>query len=197
MENTTGNEIENQIEVKKERSSFGTLFLYLFIGLIIAFSVRMIIEPTVVVGDSMESNLHDGEYMLNLKTAYLFSEPEYGDVVIVDGESDNLGVRFLIKRVIGLPEDTIEIKDNKLYRNGQLIKEDYIAEPMKDTTDMKVELKEEEVFVMGDNRNNSLDSRVIGPIDYKEEIRGEVILRLFPFDQSYKDGHFALSNKNN
>lgn len=187
MENNTQN---NQIRDKG--GGYKSLLIYLLIGVILAFGIRTIVEPTVVVGESMEKNLHDGEYMLNLKLAYCLTEPDYGDVVIVDVNDDESmkNVNFMIKRVVGLPGDTIEFKDNKLYRNGILIHEDYIAEPMENVEDMVVELGKNEVFVLGDNRNNSLDSRSIGPISYKDEIRGKVILRLFPFDQSYKNGTF-------
>lgn len=179
-----------RMKKKKERVNFLTLLLYIGLGLMIAFGVRLIIEPTVVVGHSMMPNLKDGQYMLNLKTAYQFGNPDYGDVVIVDTVDQNESAHYLIKRVIGLPGDTIEIKDNTLYRNGVKVMENYILEPMRNNNNLKVTLGEEEIWVMGDNRNNSMDSRAIGPVNYKRDIRGKVILRLYPFDQSFKDGHF-------
>lgn len=192
MENTNKKEL---IKTKKEgRSifkSFLSLCIYIVIGIVIALTVRAVVEPTVVVGHSMETDLHDGQYMLDLKTAYLFNNPKYGDVVIVNTKGI-LPEDFIIKRVIGVSGDTIEIKNNQLYRNGKHIQEDYIAEPMKGNTDMKVKLGKDQYFVMGDNRNDSLDSRVFGPVT-KERIRGEVVLRLFPFDQSYKNGNFNLT----
>lgn len=186
--------MENNTHINKKDKGGGikSLLFYLLVGFVLAFGIRAVVEPTVVVGESMEKNLHDGEYMLNLKVAYQLTEPDYGDVVIVNvnGNENMRDIDFMIKRVVGLPGDTIEFKNNELYRNGKLIKEDYIAEPMENVENMIVELGEDEIFVLGDNRNYSLDSRMIGPVNYKNEIRGKVILRLFPFDQSYKIGNF-------
>lgn len=134
-----------------------------------------------VVGHSMDSTLYDGQRLiLNLK-AYSNKEPEYKDIVVV--KRDDLSVKYLIKRVIGLPGDTIEIKDNQLYINGKLTDEDYINEPMQ-TDDLYIEVPEGKVFIMGDNRNHSVDSRninVIGLIDY-DEILGKAVFSFSTFE---------------
>lgn len=182
-----------QNNLKEKIKGLKSLFTYIIVGVIVAFGIRVLIEPTVVVGESMEKNLHDGEYMLNLKIAYHLSNPDYGDVVIVeqrDYDNEHGDTVYMIKRVVGLPGDTIEFRDNELYRNGVHIYEDYIAEPMKNVENMTVQLGENEIWVLGDNRNHSLDSRSIGPVNYKKDVRGKVIMRLFPFDQSYKSGTF-------
>lgn len=175
---------KNPISPAKQR--WVETLLYVFIGLILAFLVRMVIEPTIVVGESMFPTLEDGQYLINYKLAYKTEEPEFGDIVIVEPEKAPTDGR-LIKRVIGLPGDTVEIKNDELYLNGKKLEEPYIREPMKKTENLKVKLGKDEIFVMGDNRNNSLDSRFIGPINYKKEVRGKVVLRIFPFDQSFKD----------
>jgi len=77
---------------------------------------------------------------------------------------------YWIKRVIGLPGDTIEIKSDKLYKNGKLLDEPYINEPMENNSDLKVVVPARHIFVMGDNRNNSEDSRVIGCVPYENII---------------------------
>lgn len=176
---------------KKELSSFATFLIYLGIGLVVAMGVKMLVEPTLVVGESMEPNLHSGEYMVNLKTAYSKGEPKRGDIVIVEPHDDSIGVQFMIKRVVGLPGDVIKIVDNQVYLNGDPLDEPYILEEMTSTEDMTTIINEDEVFVMGDNRNNSLDSRDFGAMSIKKQIRGKVIFRVYPTNQSYKDIEIA------
>ena len=81
---------------------------------------------------------------------------------------------FIIKRVVGIGGDHIEIKDNELYLNGELLEEDYINGAMINSEDMVVDVPEGKVFVMGDNRNNSLDSRKLGYFDFDEDVIGRV-----------------------
>ena len=131
----------------------------------------------------MQNNFHDGDKLIVSKLSYVIGEPERFDVVIfhADEESD------YIKRVIGLPGETIEYKDNMLYVNGQPIKENYLDYitydfNLKEILDSET-VPEGYVFVLGDNRTNSLDSRYekVGfvPMD---EIVGKVVLRYGPFD---------------
>lgn len=181
---------KNKVNPKKEKGTFRSVLTYILIGVLFAFGLRLFVEPTVVVGESMLPNLKDGEYLINFKLSYTLSEPEYGDVVIIDME-DRGNPNFLIKRVVGLPGDVIAIKDDQLYRNNELIYEDYIYEEMEGNEDIEITLGEHELWVMGDNRNNSLDSRHIGPVHYKEDIRGEIVFRLFPFNQSFKNENFG------
>lgn len=181
---------KNKVNPKKEKETFRSVLTYILIGVLFAFGLRLFVEPTVVVGESMLPNLKDGEYLINFKLSYTLSEPEYGDVVIINME-DRGNPNFLIKRVVGLPGDVIAIKDDQLYRNNELIYEDYIYEEMEGNKDVEITLGEHELWVMGDNRNNSLDSRHIGPVHYKEDIRGEIVFRLFPFNQSFKNENFG------
>lgn len=179
--------------IKAKAKSWVNFLLYALIGFTLAICLRLVVEPSVVIGDSMLPNLKDGEYIINYRLAYLFDKPQYGDVVIVE-KNQKFGHTHLIKRVVGLPGDKVEIRENVLYINGQKFEEPYILEEMRNNTDMEFILKENEIFVMGDNRNNSLDSRVIGPIDYKEDVRGKVVFRILPFNQSFKvDGQYAQS----
>ncbi|MBR5815821.1 MAG: signal peptidase I, partial [Anaerotignum sp.] len=116
--------------------------------------------------------------------------PDYGDVVICKLDEGS-GYENIIKRVIGLPGDEIDIVENEddedvydLYVNGEYIEEDFLGEPM--MTDGNIEypfeVPENSYFVMGDNRNESLDSRreSVGAI-HKDDLMGKVVLRLYPF----------------
>ncbi|SDZ26050.1 signal peptidase I [Proteiniborus ethanoligenes] len=176
----------------------------------IAFVLALIInifvfEMTGVDGRSMNPTLNHGDRLFAIKTNQIFkSVPKYGDIVIVDGNINKnrtiideakdsaiistilrrKNMDFLIKRVIGVPGDTLEIRNNKLYRNGELIEEIYIFEEMI-TEDMSIRIPDGHVFVMGDNRNDSRDSRDIGPIPLKN-VRAKVIIRLYPFNKMGK-----------
>ncbi|WP_214688509.1 signal peptidase I [Exiguobacterium sp. s163] len=168
-----------------ERNGFLKGYLpYLLLGLMLAFAIRLIISPTVVVGESMEGSLHDGDYLIVNKLAYKVGEPEYGDVVILDADVVP-GHEVYIKRIVGLPGDVLESKEGILYRDGKRVDEPYALETM-ESEDFKLVVPENEVFVLGDNRNNSADSRVFGTLDYKDEVIGKALIRLNPLDQGYK-----------
>lgn len=152
----------------------------LLLAIVASFIIMSFFRVTVVNGHSMDNTLYDNQRLLLSVRAYDHKDPEYKDIVVI--ERDDLSVRYLIKRVIGVPGDTVEIKNNKLYINGEAIYEDYIREEML-TDDLSVTIPEGKIFVMGDNRNNSLDSRnmnVIGLIDY-DEILGKAIFSLSGF----------------
>lgn len=157
---------------------------YLVIGVLLALVIRLVISPTVVVGESMEGSLHDGDYLIVNKLSYKMDKPAYGDVVILDAETVP-GHDIYIKRVVGLPGDTIEVKDGELVRNGEVIAEPYAKEKM-ESEDMTVTVPEGDVFVLGDNRNHSMDSRIIGTLNYQKEVIGEAVFRVLPFDQNFK-----------
>ena len=142
-----------------------------FIGLLFS---EFVLQRVYVNGASMEPNYHDGDSVFMRKQTCFIS---YGDVVILEGEYKN-GEHLLIKRVVGCPGDTIEISDSgDVFRNGELLNEAYIMEKITSENRgnfFSVVLGDDEYFVMGDNRNNSWDSRMIGPIK-KEKIEGIVI----------------------
>jgi signal peptidase I len=112
-----------------------------------------------IEGQSMEPNLHDGEYVLIDKVSYALHPPERGDVIVFvrPGEKD------YIKRVIGLPGDTVEVRGGQVIVNGIVLDEPYLNQPMNTNVTAR-QVEPGHYFVMGDNRNNSSDSRSFGPI---------------------------------
>lgn len=146
------------------------------------------IRPTVVYGPSMEPSYYDREYLL-ISKAYVYTMGlEKGDVIIFkthlkleNGEEKNL-----IKRVIGVAGDTVEIKDGKVYINGTAISETYTdGSPTESFGESKWVVGKDEYFVLGDNRDNSKDSRFddVGLID-KKTIMGKVMLRVLPLSRA-------------
>ena len=148
-------------------------------ALVIALLVRQFIfEPVRVDGHSMDDTLANGEVMFVTKFDYLFGEPERGQVVICHYPNSR---ENYIKRLIGLPGDTIEISGGVTYLNGEALKEDFIDNPT--SRDFgPITLGEGEYFVMGDNRANSNDSRMVGPLS-KSQIVGHVRFLFFPFNR--------------
>ena len=152
------------------------------IALAIFLMVRFITGPCMVSGISMEDTLHDGDFLLSERTGYHFYDPERFDVVeFYPGEDKSIQY---IKRIIGLPGETVQIdKDGRIYINGEELAEEYGKGPMMDAgcaSGEGITLGEDEVFCLGDNRNNSLDSRFIGPVKISQ-IYGHPYFRLFPF----------------
>lgn len=181
----------------------GQIVFIVFVMLLLSV---FIIQPYQVSGESMEPTFgEEGEKVLVFKTPFYFrSGPNYGDIVVIDNRAKRartLKDEFLetpllakifsinndhiwIKRVIGLPGDTIAFQDGKIFRNGVLIKEEYIKEEMAHPFET-AKVPENCVFVMGDNRNNSSDSRQCGPYPIVN-VQGKVVLRYFPLNKLCK-----------
>lgn len=154
-------------------------------AVVLALVIRtFIFEPVSVQGSSMADTLHNGEITFTFKTGYLFNAPQRQDVVIC--HYPNRKENF-VKRIIGVPGDTVAIVGTTVYINGQPLEEPYLNPERNryDHTMMPVTLGENEYFVMGDNRDNSNDSRnlsQVGPIT-RDMIVGHVTCVLFPFNQ--------------
>lgn len=135
-----------------------------------------------VKGTSMVNSLEDKDQLFAENISYKFADPKRGDIVIVYPFANNKNERY-VKRVIGLPGETIEIKDDAIYINGKELEDKYKAEPMGAQQVGPITLGEDEYYVLGDNRNDSSDSRLseIGPIP-KDRILSHVLFRVYPFD---------------
>jgi len=161
-----------------------------------------IFEMTTVSGTSMSPTLNNNDRLFSFKINQIFKiVPEYGDIVVVDCNTSRLRTlsdeikdsalistitrkankNILVKRVIGKSGDTLEFINGKLYRNGELLEENYIKEDMINK-DFKITIPDDHIFVMGDNRNNSKDSRTVGPIPVKN-VLAKVLFRAYPFDK--------------
>lgn len=164
-ENTSPSETGHKNK-KEKRFSLADTLQFIFLLAVIALIIFIRQMPLFTVdGHSMDHTYAHGDLLVGDKNAEIHS----GDILII--YSDVLSER-IVKRCIGLPGDKIKIKGNIVYVNGKQLKEDYIAEPMV-TDDMSVTLGDDEYFVMGDNRNDSTDSREIGPIP-KDKIEAKV-----------------------
>jgi len=151
--------------------------------LVAVFTLLQLALPrSVVNGTSMQPSFNEGERLVISRLNYLFGEPQRGDIVVFNSPRplrDN--EPSLIKRVIGLPGDTVELRNQQVYVNGTVLQEPYINEPCSasDCSDEIWELGPEEYFVMGDNRNVSRDSRSFGAVP-ADNIIGEALLRFWP-----------------
>ena len=157
------------------------------ISLAIIIPIRyFLVQPFFVKGASMETTFEDGNYILIDEISYRFRDPERGEVVVFRFPEDK--TQFFIKRIIGLPEETIEIKNdqviihNKQYPEGFVLNESYLSGGQHTIGDFRFKLDDNEYFVLGDNRLRSSDSRRWGPLN-RSLITGKVFLRAWPLNE--------------
>lgn len=145
--------------------------------------VTFIGQRVMVDGRSMEDTLQDRDNLICDKISYRFKEPERFDIVVIY-PTEAKDARW-IKRIIGLPGEEVRIdSEGNIYINGEILEENYGKEVIQDPgmAVQTIKLGEDEYWVMGDNRNHSSDSRVIGPVP-KERIIGKAFLRIYPFSK--------------
>ncbi len=149
-------------------------------AIVLAFLITHFVgQQTLVLGQSMEPNLYEDQKLVVDKVSYHFRQPERGEIVVVDMGPDELP---LIKRVIGLPGETLEIKNHRVLINGEILAETYLAVIMNQDYG-PITIPADHVFVMGDNRNVSLDSRMIGPVPL-ERITARAWMRVWPLEKA-------------
>lgn len=198
MKNLDDNENQFEWKIKSNYDSFLKTFgefiieiiKVVIISLAIIIPVRyFLIQPFYVKGASMEPNFHDHEYLIIDEISYRLNSPERGDIIIFRYPKDPS--QYFIKRIIGLPGETIKIKDNKIYIKNdgladfiELDESEYLPGDIGTFNYGRSEyvLETDEFFVMGDNREQSLDSRRFGPVDQRLII-GKAWIRGWPFDK--------------
>lgn len=170
-----------------KQSFIGEIINFALVALLIVLPIRMFIaQPFIVSGASMETTFSSGEYLIVDQVSYRFEEPIRGDVIIFRYPKDPS--KFFIKRIIGIPGDTIDIKGNVVtlinaeHPEGIVLSEPYIRDMAPNTT-LTETLGEDEYFVMGDNRNASSDSRMWGVLQ-RDKIVGRAFLRLYPISHA-------------
>jgi len=151
----------------------------IMVTVIVTYIILYFVQVSRVVGTSMMPNYHDGQIVLINRRFYSYDKADYGDVVVAKVDFGD-GEEQIIKRIIGKEGDTIayDASEHELTRNGEVLSEEYIYEIMADYDDWSYTVGENQVFIMGDNRNNSSDSRIIGPVDF-EDITGNVFFKMF------------------
>ena len=157
-----------------------------YIAIIIGLTwliITFVGQRTRVSGHSMEATLHDGDNLIVDKLSYHFREPKRFEIIVFPyRHKENT---YYIKRIIGLPGETVQVKDGYVYINGEKLDENYGLEVMEDAgiAAEPIELGEDEYFVLGDNRNHSSDSRdpSVG-ILHRDELFGRAWIRIWPLD---------------
>lgn len=178
------NSVDNlAISKQSQENSLTEVLRFALIALLIVLPVRWFIaQPFIVSGASMENTFHNNEYLIVDQVSYRFEQPERGDVVVFRYPKDHS--KFFIKRIIGLPGETVKINGqtvtiiNEEHPEGVTLTEPYANIGAKDN-DVETTLGEEQYFVLGDNRDHSSDSRVWGVLS-QNEIVGRAFLRLYP-----------------
>ncbi len=168
--------------------------ILLYVGLVVLISILIVTfvgQRTIVDGNSMNPTLQNGDNLIVDKLSYRFGDPQRFDIIIFPYQyKENTNY---IKRIIGLPGETVQIDySGNIYINGEILEEDYGLETILNPGNAAepITLGPDEYFVMGDNRNNSEDSRFsdVGPIK-RENIIGKAWVRIYPFNKIHTLGH--------
>ena len=175
--------------VKAIKSTISMILYFAGVILLTWFVITFIGQRTLVSGDSMETTLSDGDNLIVDKISYRFKEPERFDIIVFPFHYDYSKETYYIKRIIGLPGETVQIdEDGTIYINGKALKESYgnrvIEADRRGVAAESVTLGDDEYFVLGDNRNNSSDSRMemVGNMK-RTEIIGRAWVRIWPISK--------------
>lgn len=179
----TGTRMDRLREKRERRRNVRSFIIDVLITFAIVFALISVVRPVIVSGESMEPNFQDRDYVFMNKLAYKNHEPERGDVIVFKVNEGTDEEELYIKRVIGVAGDTVSVNNGQVYLNGKPEDESYTKDKETYGYFPEITVPENEVFVMGDNRNNSNDSRVIGTVEISR-IEGKVVFRLFPLSRA-------------
>lgn len=174
---------DEKTDMKKEILSW--IFYILFVVVLTYVIITFVGQRTRVDGRSMMNTLSDGDNLIVEKLSYRFGDPERFDIIVFRPYENEK--EYYIKRIIGLPGETVQIdEDGKIYINGEVLEENYGAETIRSAgrASELITLGEDEYFVMGDNRNNSKDSRseAVGNVN-RSQIIGRAWVRIWPLSK--------------
>lgn len=195
---TVPKHVPEQTEKKQTfKESFWELVRFAFIAIIIVIPIRLFIaQPFIVSGSSMVPTFQNGQYLIVDELSYHFEAPKRGDVIVFRYPNDPS--KFFIKRIVGLPGETVEVKAeqtiiiNKEHPDGFALDQSYVMNHSEDSDTQT--LTDNQYFVMGDNRSGSSDSRAWGPVP-KNLLVGRVWLRLFPITKiAFLPGYYKQLN---
>ena len=173
---------EKDYSLKREIIST-VVYLLAVVALTFLF-VQYVGQRTHVNGDSMNATLEDGDNLIVDKISYRFTDPDRFDIIVFPYQYQEK--TYYIKRIIGMPGETVQVKDGEIYINGEVLEESYGKEVMKyaGVAGDPITLGEDEYFVLGDNRNNSSDSRDPSVGNIKEDqIIGKAFIRIWPLNK--------------
>ncbi len=180
-------EYEENYEEKKPGILREILGFLIYVGIVVGitfFIITFVGQRTYVSGSSMENTLSHGDNLIVDKITYRFSDPKRYDIIVFPfRHEENV---YYIKRIIGLPGETVQIQEGSIYINGEILSESYGREVMKSAglAEDPITLGEGEYFVLGDNRNDSMDSRDPGVSTiHRDEIIGRAWVRIWPLDE--------------
>lgn len=186
------NSLEDGSNREKKKNTYMEIIQWLLV-IIVAFTIPMLVrtylyEPVKVEGESMQNTLQTGQRLVIYKLGYRFSLPRRGDIVVLKYQEGyfknspfiNPGEVDYIKRVVALPGEMVDIKNGLVYINGKELDEPYAyGSTNQGEMNFPIRVPEKSIFVLGDNRQNSKDSRQIGFMDLSR-IKGKVVLRIWP-----------------
>ena len=174
--------------ISKIWGSIWEIVQFAAIVLVVVLPIRMYVaQPFIVSGASMAPTFENGNYLIIDELTYnVIREPQKGEVIVFRYPLDPS--KFFIKRIVGLPEETVEVRDNtviiynKQNPGGLILKEDYLDASQQTLGNNRIRMDDDEYFMMGDNRLMSHDSRAFGPVK-KTFITGRAMLRLYPLNR--------------
>lgn len=174
--------VRPSLRPRLHRRGFGQEFVSTLLFLLAVYTLlEMALPRSIVLSISMQPNLVEDQRLVISRLSYLLGQPRRGDIVVFSAPNTRPDEPPLIKRLIGLPGETLEFRNMAVYINGVKLSEPYINEPCtsRQCSDRTWQLGPDEYFFMGDNRNHSHDSRAFGPV-HRQQIVGRALVRYWP-----------------